>query len=94
MEERGVGRYLSAQDLLGQRRPLVGTVRLFADQDDAAVETLLPERFDGPATGQARADDGEGRYFVSSSSPSSGLEEQPHSSQNCIRSPPLHSGRL
>ena len=42
---------------LGQRRSLVGQVRLGTDQDQPAVIALLAQRLDGLAASQSRADD-------------------------------------
>ncbi len=93
-EESGVGLRLRAKNLLREGRSLVGTVGLFTDQDDAAVETLLTERFDGPASCEVGADYYYGYELPSSPSSSSGFEEQPQSSQNCIRVTPLRVGAI
>ena len=45
---------------LGQRRPLVGTMRLVADQDDPALEAFASQRLRGPAAGLAGAHDHDG----------------------------------
>ena len=42
---------------LGKRRPLIGRVRLVADQQDTAVEALAPHRHGCPAASLSRADD-------------------------------------
>ena len=43
------------QELLGQRRPVVGRARVGADQGDRAGEAALPQYFHRPEPGQARA---------------------------------------
>jgi hypothetical protein len=48
---------LPGEELLGEGRPLVGSRRLLAHEDDAAVESLGPERLRTTRAGQARADD-------------------------------------
>ena len=50
---------LAAQEVLAERRPLVRTVRLGADEDDAPVEALLAEGLGRLAAGHAGADDDE-----------------------------------
>ena len=46
--------------VLGQRRPLVGSVRLVADQGDPPVVALLAQRLGRQGSGEAGADDDEG----------------------------------
>ena len=42
---------------LGKRRPLIGHVRFFADQQDAALEPVLPHGLGRPPAGMAGPDD-------------------------------------
>ena len=51
---------LTPQELLGQRRPLVGRQVLLADHDHAAVESLVLERGGRGAGGNATAHDDDG----------------------------------
>lgn len=44
---------------LGQRGPLVGSMGLVDEEDDASVEALGAQRFGGLRAGQARIYDGE-----------------------------------
>ena len=43
---------LATEDVLGQRRALVGPLALGAEQDDAALEALLAQRLGGLGAGQ------------------------------------------
>ena len=54
---RGLPAGLTAQVLLGQRRPLVGALVLGADQQDAPFEAIAAQRLGGLGAGQAGADD-------------------------------------
>ena len=47
-----VGRHPTLEHLLGQRRPIVGLVRLVTDDGQRACETHFPQRFGGAQTGQ------------------------------------------
>ena len=53
---------LAEQVALGQRRALVRTLRLGAQQHDLAVESLVAQRFGGLGPGQTRADNHKGRH--------------------------------
>lgn len=56
--QRGlVGRRVARQDLLGQRRAVVGLVGLFADQGQLSAKTLLAQRLSRPQSRQRRTDD-------------------------------------
>ena len=59
VDEDLVAAGLAAQVVLGQRRALVGTVELGADEHDAPVEALGPQGLGGLGAGQAGADDQE-----------------------------------
>ena len=48
---------LAAQVVLGERRPLVGSLRLGADQHDATLEAPLTQRLGGLGARQARPRD-------------------------------------
>ena len=62
VDEDAVAVGLALQVVLGQRRPLVGTVGSVTDQDDPAVEALLAQGLRGHGAGQAAADDDEARF--------------------------------
>jgi len=47
-----IGRHPALEHLLGQRRAVVGFVRLVADDRQRAFETLLPQCFCGTQSGQ------------------------------------------
>ena len=53
---------LAEQVALGKRRALVRALRLGPQQDDLAVEFLVPQGFGGLGPGQAGAGDHKGRY--------------------------------
>ena len=55
-----VGLGLPREEVLGERRPVVGQVRLGTDRDDAAVEALAPQRLGRAQTREGRPDDGDG----------------------------------
>ena len=52
------GSAVAGQQLLRERRPVVGQVRLGADRDDRAVEALAPQRFDRAQPRERRSHDG------------------------------------
>ena len=54
------------EERLGQRRPVVGQVRLFADQHDAAVVTLRAQLLRGADPGERSADDRDALHAASS----------------------------
>ena len=58
---RGIGGgALAEEDVLGQRRSLVGCVRLGSHEDDVPVVALLAQLGGGAGAGQAGPDDGDG----------------------------------
>ena len=62
-----LGRPRPGQDLLGERRPVVGKVLLLADQGDLPVEALRSQGLDGSPSGERGPDDEDGavrRQFV------------------------------
>ena len=59
MDERLLPWGLPAQVVLGQRRALVGSLGLCADQHQPAVEALIAQRLRGAGAGEAGADDHE-----------------------------------
>src|SRR5204862_6033340 len=54
---------LAPQVVLGERRALIRTLGLLADQDDAPVEALASQGFGGLRSGEARSRDDEGAPF-------------------------------
>ena len=50
---------LAAQVVLGERRPLVGPLRLGADEHHAPLEAALAQRLGGLGAGEARPGDHE-----------------------------------
>ena len=58
-ERQVVGPHRPEQVLLGQRRTVVGQVRLCADDDQVVVVALGPELLCGPQPGQRGSDDGD-----------------------------------
>lgn len=54
---RMVGRHPAFEYLLGQRRTVVGLVRLVPDDGQRPGEALLAQGFGGPQSGQGRTDD-------------------------------------
>ncbi len=58
-ERQVVGPHRPEQVLLGQRRTVVGQVRLCADDDEVVVVALGPELLGGPQPGQRGSDDGD-----------------------------------
>ena len=59
-QHRLLGGPRPGQDLLGQRRPVVGKVPLLADQGDLPVEALRAQGLDGSPSGERGADDEDG----------------------------------
>ena len=62
-----LGRPRPGQDLLGERRPVVGKMLLLADQGDLPVEAVRPQGLDGSPSGERGPDDEDGavrRQFV------------------------------
>ena len=52
-----LGLPVAGEDLLGQRRPVVGRVRLGADEADPALEARRAQLLGGPQTAQSGPDD-------------------------------------
>src|SRR5207237_1037325 len=62
-------RHRLAKILLGERRALVGALRLGADQDDAPAKPLLPQRLCRAATGHVAAHDDDRAHLATLSGP-------------------------
>jgi hypothetical protein len=59
-QEGGVRMRFAREHRLGKGRPLVGTMRLVADQHDPPLEAFASQRLRGPAAGLAGTYDGDG----------------------------------
>src|SRR6266545_3037566 len=87
-QEHVLDQGLTAQVLLGQRRPLVGRVRLRADQDDPSLEPLRPQRGGCRSAGQVGPDDDErrrGTAHTVSSTPNPSMKPPGSSSPSASR---------
>ena len=64
-----LGRQRAREERLGQRRPVVGRVHLFADHHDPAVEALPAQLLDGTQPGERGTDDGDRSHATASRLP-------------------------
>src|ERR671936_358885 len=62
-------RHLAQEILLGERRALVGALRLGAEQDDTPVKPLLPQRLCRAAAGHVGAHDDDRAHLTVPSGP-------------------------
>src|SRR5581483_2524162 len=78
---------LAGEQVLRERRPVVRQVLLLADQHQAPVVALAPERLDGAQAGQARTDDGD-RAEALATRPGRRRDRAPRTSPSASPRPP------